>query len=355
MADLNVLDYLGYAVLPNMMKMSQDRQKEIDQQRLAGFQGMPKVFDLPQQPGAPAGTYQGEVPGDVRDSYRRTYGMPWPEVKRETPVGVAIEHARMRSPDELTLRDAAVKGQASGIQAGEAELAQRPYVPGATDFKMGQLKDMLSATGENPAEFSLAETMGMKRRTKDKADDPKDLENLAARQIQARDYSGAEMTLKMLKDLKTRDHAPPAFNIDQQLWQAAGGDPVKYAELKRAAGAPSTSDTPADRRLRQLEQDINSRQMRKHGITAGENIFTEPYQEKGPEVASKIDQEIQTMLQEYIALGGNPARLGLGNQTGAPGGQSQYKTPDDVKAAYKEGKLTRDQAAGVLRQQFGMQ
>jgi hypothetical protein len=342
MADLGILDYLGYAVLPNMMRMAQGRQKEIDQSRIGAFRDYERTFGLP-QPG----------PDDaVRGSVQREMGMPYPKAERQTPVGVAIEYPPMRSSEDLKLRDARITGQASGIQAGEAERAQRPYIPGATDFKMGQLKDMLSATGENPAEFSIAETMGMKRRTTSKEDDPKTLENLAARQLQSRDYAGAEQTLKMLKDLKARDHAPPAFNIDQQLWQAAGGDPNRYAELKRSSAAPSTSDTPADRRLRQIEQDINSRVMKKHGITAGENIVSEAMGEKGPEVAGKIDQEIEMMKQEYIALGGNPARLGLGGQTG---GQSQYKTPDDVKAAYKEGKITRDQAATVLRQQFGMQ
>lgn len=352
MADLNILDYLGYAVLPNMMKMSQDRQKEIDQQRLSGFQSMPKTFDLPQQPGAPAGTHQSEVPGDVRESYKRTYGMPWPQVQRETPVGMSIEHARMRSPDELTLRDAAVKGQSSGIQAGEAELAQRPYIPGATDFKMGQLRDVISATGENPADFSLSETMGLKRRQTSKEDDPKTLENLAARQLQSRDYAGAEQTLKMLKDLKARDHAPAAFNADQQLWQAANGDVNKFIDLKNRI-KPGTDQGAKD--MQRLEDDIMQVAGRLSSIQSGVNIMDPAMSSERPAVVEQLKAQLNSMVKEYERMGGNPARLGVGGQPGQDGGQSQYKTPDDVKAAFKEGKITRDQAATVLRQQFGMQ
>ncbi len=40
---------------------------------------------------------------------------------------------------------------------------------------------------------------------------------------------------------------------------------------------------------------------------------------------------------------------------GQPQAAPQFKSADDVKAAYKAGKLNRDQAKALLQQQFGMQ
>lgn len=41
--------------------------------------------------------------------------------------------------------------------------------------------------------------------------------------------------------------------------------------------------------------------------------------------------------------------------TKAAGGSSPYKSADDVKGAFQAGKLTKEQATGILRMQFGMQ
>ena len=64
--------------------------------------------------------------------------------------------------------------------------------------------------------------------------------------------------------------------------------------------------------------------------------------------ANEINRKLQYGTIDYTGLGlGNDD----GGGTGAPG---TYKTADDVKAAYKAGKIKRDEATKILRDQFKM-
>lgn len=67
------------------------------------------------------------------------------------------------------------------------------------------------------------------------------------------------------------------------------------------------------------------------------------------------DAETNSVIPMQVA----PQQDGMGGQAGgtSQGQQAtpQFKSADDVKAAYKAGKLNRDQAKAMLQQQFGMQ
>lgn len=346
MADVGILDYLGYAVLPNMMRMAQTRQSEIDKARLGTFRNIPREFEgaAPQPPTE-----------DVMASFERTSGMPYPTVERETPNGIAIEHARWRSPDEMTLHDAAIGGRAAGIKGGEAAVTGARYMPEINDARLGEIARVLGQTGERPSNYDLAGTVtGAKRLEAKDADNPKSLEALATRQMLSGDYDAADMTLKRLKELKAREHAPLAFNIDEQLWKASGGDPSKWAGWKAATHPRTPGETPEDKDLKRLEDDIMQVAGRLASIKSGQNMMDTAMSSERPEVVGQLQSQLGAMVDEYQRRGGNPSRLGV-----PPGGIKQqaspFKSPDDVKAAYKSGKITRDKAAEILRTQFGMQ
>jgi hypothetical protein len=350
MADVGLLDYLGYAALPNMMRMAQARQDEIDKARLGAFLDHGRSFDTggAASPNGIAIEHSGgagqsaETPQPVRESWERLAG------------GLPMPSGRMRGTEELRLRDMATEGRGVGMKAGEAAITGARYAPQINDARLGEIARVLEQTGESPMNYDLAGTVtGAKRMEAKDADNPKNLEALATRQMLSGNYDAADMTLKRLKELKAREHAPLAFNIDEQLWKASNGDPSKWAGWKAATHPRTTGETPEDKDLKRLEDDIMQVAGRLASIKSGQNMMDTAMSSERPEVVQQLTSQLNGMVQEYQRRGGNPQRLGV-----QPGGQQQaspFKSPDDVKAAYKSGKITRDKAAEILRTQFGMQ
>lgn len=313
-ADVGILDYLGYAVLPNMMKMAQSRQDEIDKQRLGEFINQGRAFETGGQAQAPnpngmaiehsgGGAATQEAPEAVRASYERRYGIPMPS-------------GRMRSVDELRLRDAATTGRAGGVQAGEQALMTQAYMPDINNARLSEIDRILGATGERAEDYNITGPLtGVVRNQPRIGELPNSIEAAIARDP---NLTLDEKMIKLgeLSKLKQRETAAGQPRTIEALIVdliRSGKSPEEALIIaERLAGARRTeTETKEDRRRRQLEQDINARRMKQHSITAGENMLSESMQEKGPLVAQKIDQELQAMIEEYIKLGGNPARLGL--------------------------------------------
>ncbi len=148
----------------------------------------------------------------------------------------------------------------------------------------------------------------------------------------------------------------------QALGLPAGVDPHTYAGAYhsiQSAGLAAKTDARAEAqsareaelqpyRVDNIQSEIDARKAR--AAQPRVIMIPDPNGLPGTKIPGYYDAETNSVTPMQIASpqGGDMSQ-------GQPQAAPQFRSADDVKAAYKSGKLNRDQAKALLQQQFGMQ
>jgi hypothetical protein len=162
--------------------------------------------------------------------------------------------------------------------------------------------------------------------------------------------------------LRPRANPQERFNLDAYLMAEAGGDVNEFTRMKQALMRPtapkSPGQDPAAKDLVQLQHDIFKEFKNLDDANLGVGVASESLQPMRDKTIKTKGTRLNNLMTHYVSKGGDPARLGYPGfnaetAPAAPGATSAYKNPYDVKAAFKSGKLTKEEAAKILRDQFG--
>ncbi len=145
----------------------------------------------------------------------------------------------------------------------------------------------------------------------------------------------------------------------EALWRAGLGTPA-MADAENTAKAAAERFGETQRHNRALESEAQTREQRLADKPAAtsvpriSNVPLQPGNSEGPKVSMRMDSPMVNQLLGTNAPPGTGTNYGVVPASPAPPA-SPFKSPDDVKAAAKAGKLTRAQAHQVLRDQFGFE
>ncbi len=142
-----------------------------------------------------------------------------------------------------------------------------------------------------------------------------------------------------------RDNAVKSLEELLVKQQLAGEDTTKTLETLRQLNESKRTpgESPADKDLKRLEDDIMQVRGRLASIKSGQNMMDTAMSSERPEVVNELTNQLEAMNQEYQRRGGNPARLGM-----SAGGQPKNNVVDQLPnpAGMKPGTLATDTITG---------
>lgn len=328
--------------LLNMIQGMRQGNPAEDARVLQGYQSREDMF---------ANSPQTPPDQRIRDAYKNLYGVDYPTVN--DPVTGEQIPATMRTAEQLKLRQARQTGQATGETAIGA-LTRQPEI---NDMRLNELErltpDVQAFSRVYPNLEIAGGVSGFKENKPTAPDLPNTVESVIARDP---NMPLSEKLLKLgeISKMKQRESAAGQPKTLEALLVEAireGRDPAPILRRMQEANAARATETPEEKERRRIEEQIMQITGRLDNTQAGVNIVPELSPGRDPVIQNQQSQ-LEALLNAYEAVGGNRSKFGRG---GKPQAASPYKSADEVKAAYKAGKLGKDQAAQILRNQFGMQ
>jgi hypothetical protein len=142
-----------------------------------------------------------------------------------------------------------------------------------------------------------------------------------------------------------------------EQWMGTGWEEIgRGPKFKPGTEKESPKEKQKRKRLDDLSQRFFQQIGRYYSAKRGVGQFIQDPNKEA--VANEALESAKLIAQQYVEAGGDPRDLGLdsiGQPTRTTTGTSSYKTAEEVKAAYKAGTLTKDEATQILRQQFGFE